>query len=129
MWMNCKRFIWINITEKRRKAHSRINACGNRYLRNYPPGGRGQPPPVVELWSSMVCEAGTSDHLRWRECQSILHGKSSDFTDAGTHKAICDPTFLISVCQRALEEIERENKSSIAFNARSWESGIPDRQC
>ena len=46
MWMNCKRFIWIKITEKRRKAHSRINACGNRYLRNYPPGGRGQPP----LW-------------------------------------------------------------------------------
>ncbi len=30
----------------------------------------------------------------------VLHAKPSDFTDAGTHEAICDPTSFISVCQR-----------------------------
>ena len=29
----------------------------------------------------------------------VLHAKPSDFTDAGTYEAICDPTSFISVCQ------------------------------
>ena len=59
IWMNRGRCTWIKIFEKRGEGHSRINASGNRYLRNRP-GQRREVTQMVELGSSMAGEAGTS---------------------------------------------------------------------
>ena len=59
IWMNRGRFTWIKIFEKRGEGHSRINASGNRYLRNRP-AQRREVTQRVELGSSIAVEAGTS---------------------------------------------------------------------
>ena len=59
IWMNRGRFTWIKISEKHGEGHSRINASGNRYLRNRP-AQRREITQRVELGSSMAGEAGTS---------------------------------------------------------------------
>ncbi len=46
---------------------------------------------------------------------SVLHAEPSDFTDAGTHEAICYPTFLTFVCQRTMQYVGRNNKVSLVF--------------
>ena len=46
---------------------------------------------------------------------SVLHAKPSDFTDAGTHEAICYPTVFTSVCQRTMQYIYGNNKVSSDF--------------
>ena len=57
--MNRGRFTWIKISEKHGEGPSRINASGNRYLRNRP-AQRREVTQRVELGSSMAGEAGTS---------------------------------------------------------------------
>ncbi|MCL4336728.1 MAG: hypothetical protein M1129_00280, partial [Candidatus Thermoplasmatota archaeon] len=38
------------------------------------------------------------------------HAQPSDFTDAGTHGAICDPTTFTYVCQRTGDYLQSPNK-------------------
>ena len=59
IWMNRGRCTWIKIFEKHGEGHSRINASGNRYLRNRP-AQRREVTQRVELGSSMAGEEGIS---------------------------------------------------------------------
>ena len=47
---------------------------------------------------------------------SVLHAKPSDFTDAGTHEAICYPTSFTSICQRTVLYVGRTNKIFARFH-------------
>ena len=40
----------------------------------------------------------------------VLHAQPSDFTDAGTHGAICDPTTFTYVCQRTVDYLQSPDK-------------------
>ena len=77
IWMNRGRFTWIKIFEKRGEGHSRINASGNRYIRNRP-AQRREVTQRVELGSSMACEAGTS-YTEFN--QSLEDSMSNNFVD------------------------------------------------
>ena len=59
----------------------------------------------------------------------VLHAKPSDFTDAGTHEAICDPTSFTSVCQRTDQYPARNSNLFARFHPLSCERGIPARKC
>ena len=59
----------------------------------------------------------------------VLHAKPSDFTDAGTYEAICDPTSFISVCQRTDQYPARNSNLFARFHSLSCERGIPARKC
>ena len=59
----------------------------------------------------------------------VLHAKPSDFTDAGTYEAICDPTTFTSVCQRTDQYPARNSNLFARFHPLSCERGIPARKC
>ena len=46
---------------------------------------------------------------------SVPHAKPYDFTDSGTHEAICNPTCFTSVCQRTSQYPLKDNTFLFAF--------------
>ena len=58
----------------------------------------------------------------------VLHAKPSDFTDAGTYEAICDPTTFTSVCQWTDQYPARNSNLFARFHPLSCERGIPARK-
>ena len=82
-------------------------------VRNDSPATELDPLPRLKPWTSYFYGCWRSLHrLEFPSARRhfVLHAKPPDFTDAGTHGAICNPTFFHPVCQRTENYLQSPDK-------------------